>query len=65
MLRDYLMSAAIFSLFSFVWFGWAQETLAQKWRWPVAIASGIAFLIACYSGYLSYHHWHQASALTN
>lgn len=63
MLRDYIMSAAIFSLFSFAWFGWAQETLPTQWRWPVALASGSALLLATYSGYLSYQHWHSASVL--
>ncbi|MFD0896494.1 DUF4175 domain-containing protein [Loigolactobacillus binensis] len=64
MLRDHLMSAAIFGLFSFVWFGWAQETLPDQWRWPVAIASVIGALLAAFSGYLSYQHWHSATALT-
>ncbi|MFD1318359.1 hypothetical protein [Loigolactobacillus zhaoyuanensis] len=63
MLRDYLMSAAIFSLFSFIWFGWAQETLTGKWRLPVAIISVLAALTAGYCGYLSYRYWHSATML--
>lgn len=30
--RDYAMYASVFGMFSFIWFGWAQESPKPSWR---------------------------------
>lgn len=63
-IRDYTMYAAIFGMFSFVWFGWAQENPRKHWRKYIGVASGIA-LLACLIGvYLSVTNWDAATALS-
>ncbi len=64
-LRDYTMYAAIFGMFSFSWFGWAQERPRASWRKYLGIASGIALLVCLIGVYLSVTNWDAASALTN
>ncbi len=63
-LRDYTMYAAIFGMFSFVWFGWAQENPRKHWRKYIGIASGIALLVCLLGVYLSVTHWNAATALS-
>jgi hypothetical protein len=57
------MYMAIFGLFSFVWFGWAQERPRPKWRLPLGIASGAALLACGFGIYLSVINWNAPSAL--
>ncbi|QGQ99926.1 hypothetical protein EHS13_02310 [Paenibacillus psychroresistens] len=64
-IRDYTMYAAIFGIFSFNWFGWAQERPRQSWRLYLGIASGIALLVGLIGVYLSIKNWHEASALAD
>ncbi|SDX04940.1 hypothetical protein [Paenibacillus sp. CF384] len=62
-IRDYAMYASVFGMFSFAWFGWAQENPRAGWRIYLGIASGIA-LIVCLTGvYLSVRNWDAPSAL--
>lgn len=58
------MYTAIFGMFSFVWFGWAQENPRKGWRKYLGIASGVAFLVCLLGVYLSVKNWEAASALS-
>ncbi|MCR8656156.1 hypothetical protein [Paenibacillus endoradicis] len=64
-IRDYTMYAAIFGMFSFCWFGWAQERPKASWRIYIGIASGIALLVCLLGVYLSIKHWNELSVLSN
>lgn len=57
------MSAAVFGLFSFVWFGWAQESPPAGFAVPLGIASGVGALLAIGGGLLSWRHWDSPTAL--
>lgn len=63
-IRDYAMYTAIFGMFSFVWFGWAQENPRKKWRKYIGVASGIALFVCLIGVYLSVTHWDAATALS-
>lgn len=63
-LRDYVMYAAIFGMFSFAWFGWAQETPRPHWRKYIGGASVIALLVCLLGVYLSVMNWDEATALS-
>ncbi|GIP38209.1 hypothetical protein J31TS4_14890 [Paenibacillus sp. J31TS4] len=63
-IRDYAMYAAIFGMFSFVWFGWAQEKPREHWRKYIGIASGAALLVCLIGVYLSVTHWDSATTLS-
>ncbi|WP_246197198.1 hypothetical protein [Cytobacillus depressus] len=63
-IRDYVMYIAIFGMFSFVWFGWAQEKPRKNWRKYIGIASGIALLVCLFGVYLSVTHWDAATTLS-
>ncbi|CDN45120.1 MULTISPECIES: hypothetical protein [Paenibacillus] len=62
-LRDYAMYASVFGLFSFSWFGWAQENPPRSWRLYLGIASGIAMLVCLFGVYSSIRNWDAPSAL--
>lgn len=64
-LRDYTMYMAIFGMFSFMWFGWAQEKPRRSWRLYIGIASGIALVVCLIGVYLSIINWNEASALSD
>lgn len=64
-IRDYTMYTAIFGLFSFIWFGWAQENPRKSWRKYIGIASVIALLVSFLGIYLSILNWKEPSALSN
>lgn len=61
--RDLLMTAAIFGLFAFVWFGWAQEAPPEGARLPLGIGAGIGGLQAIVFGILSARNWDAPTAL--
>lgn len=61
--RDLLMTSAIFGLFAFVWFGWAQENPPPAARIPLGIAAGLGLLLAVVFGILSALNWDAPSAL--
>ena len=63
-IRDYTMYTAIFGLFSFIWFGWAQENPRKSWRKYIGIASVIAILVSFLGIYLSVMNWREPSALS-
>ena len=63
-IRDYAMYASIFGMFSFSWFGWAQENPRAGWRKYIGIASGIALLVCLLGVYLSVTNWNAPSALS-
>lgn len=62
-IRDYVMYVSIFGMFSFVWFGWAQERPRPNWRVYIGIASGIALLLCLLGVYLSINNWDAPSTL--
>ncbi|ULL16941.1 hypothetical protein DVH26_22360 [Paenibacillus sp. H1-7] len=62
-IRDYAMYVSVFGMFSFVWFGWAQERPRPSWRIYIGIASGIALLLCLTGVYLSITNWDAPSAL--
>lgn len=64
-LRDHLMYAAVFGWFSFVWFGWAQEAPPAAWRAWLGSGAVLGLITGIVGGYLSYQHWHAASALNS
>ncbi|MCQ6560574.1 hypothetical protein [Paenibacillus mendelii] len=64
-IRDYAMYASIFGMFSFCWFGWAQEDPRKSWRKYIGIASGVALLVCLLGVYLSVTNWDAPSALSN
>jgi|SRR5690625_768613 len=63
-IRDYTMYAAVFGMFSFIWFGWAQEDPRKHWRKYIGVASGIALLVCLIGVYLSMIHWNASTALS-
>lgn len=64
-IRDYTMYAAIFGMFSFCWFGWAQENPRPSWRKYIGMASGAALLVCLLGVYLSVTNWDAPSALSD
>lgn len=62
-IRDYTMAAAILGLFSFVWFGWAQERPRKSWRVYLGIGSTLGIIVSAAGIYLSITHWNGASIL--
>jgi len=64
-IRDYMMYASVFGLFSFCWFGWAQENPKPGWRIYIGIASGVALLVCLIGVYLSVTNWSAPSALSD
>ena len=63
--RDYTMYAAVFGMFSFVWFGWAQEKPRASWRIFIGLASAVALLVCLVGVYLSVKNWDAPSALSD
>ncbi|SHF03831.1 hypothetical protein SAMN05444392_106179 [Seinonella peptonophila] len=59
------MYTAIFGMFSFCWFGWAQENPRKNWRLYIGLASGIAFIISAIGIYLSVKNWHGRTVLSD
>jgi hypothetical protein len=55
--------ASVFGMFSFIWFGWAQESPKPSWRLYIGIASGIALLVCLMGVYLSVTNWDAPSVL--
>ena len=64
-IRDYLVTAAVFGMFSFSWFGWAQDKPPKSWVLPLGIASALGFIIAGIGGYLASQNWDAASTLNS
>ena len=62
-IRDLAMYAAIFGMFGFAWFGWAQENPPKKLRFSLGVGSVVCFVVACTGGYLALKHWTTGSAL--
>lgn len=52
-------------MFSFAWFGWAQENPRQHWRKYIGVASLVSLVVCMIGIYLSVKHWHAASALSD
>lgn len=62
-IRDFAMYAAIFGVFAFAWFGWAQENPPQWLRPWLGVGSGLGAILAGIGGYLAYTQWDASSAL--
>lgn len=63
-IRDYVMYAAIFGVFGFSWFGWAQENPPKSWRIPLGIGSGLSLLVGLIGVYFSILNWDESTALS-
>ncbi len=61
--RDVAVTAAIFGVAAFAWFGWAQEAPPARWRVPLAAGSGLGLVLAVIGGLLTWQHWGPESAL--
>ncbi|RMB62259.1 hypothetical protein [Tessaracoccus antarcticus] len=61
--RDLLMTTAIFGLFAFVWFGWAQENPPPRARVALGIGAGLGGVLAIIFGILSGLNWGAPTAL--
>jgi hypothetical protein len=59
------MYAAIFGMFSLVWFGWAQENPPKQWRLAIGLASAAALLVCLVGVYFSVIHWEDGSVLSD
>jgi hypothetical protein len=44
--QDLAVTAAIFGVAAFVWFGWAQEAPPARWRLPLGLGSLLGLLLA-------------------
>lgn len=64
-LRDYAVYIAIFGIFSFSWFGWAQANPKKQWRKYIGFASGFSLIVGGLGIYLSIANWNEPSALNN
>ncbi len=62
--NDYAMATAIFGVFGFSWFGWAQESPPPSWRLALGLAAALCLSLAGVGGYLAFTNWGAASALT-
>lgn len=62
-IRDAAMYAAIFGVFAFVWFGWAQENPPKTWRLWLGVGSMLGLLLGSLGGYLAARNWQAGSAL--
>ena len=49
--RDAAATAAVFGFFASAWFGWAQDSPPQAWRWALVVGS-IVSLVVCAAGTL-------------
>jgi hypothetical protein len=61
--RDIAVTAAVFGVAAFVWFGWAQEAPPARWRVPLAAGSGLGLVLAVIGVLLTWQHWGPESAL--
>ncbi|WP_245835670.1 hypothetical protein [Virgibacillus ndiopensis] len=59
------MYMAIFGIFSFSWFGWAQENPRKSWRKYIGIASGLSLLVGVLVIYLSVINWNKPTVLSD
>ena len=47
--RDAAATAAVFGFFGSAWFGWAQDSPPQAWRWALAVGSILSLLVCAAS----------------
>jgi len=62
---DYAMYTAVFGMFSFAWFGWAQDNPKKHWRKYIGMASGISLVICLIGVYLSVKNWGAMTILSD
>ena len=61
--RDAAATAAVFGFFGSAWFGWAQDSPPQAWRWAL-VAGSILSLVVCAAGtLLTWRRWSEPTAL--
>lgn len=61
MIRDTLVTAAIFGFFASAWFGWAQEKPPAGWRAWLTVGSVLGLIVAAVSGILAWVNWGSAT----
>ena len=44
--RDLAVTAVVFGMAAFVWFGWGQEGPPERWRAWLGVGSGVGLLVA-------------------
>lgn len=57
------MYAAVFGIFAFAWYGWAQENPPKRIRIWLGFGSIISLIMTSIGGYLAYMNWEAPSAL--
>jgi len=55
--QDLAVTAAIFGVAAFVWFGWAQEAPPARWRLPLGLGSALGLLLAVVGALLAWQNW--------
>lgn len=55
--RDLAVTAVVFGVAAFVWFGWGQEGPPERWRAWLGVGSGVGLLVAAVGGVLAWRNW--------
>lgn len=63
--RDTAVTAAVFGVAAFVWFGWAQEAPPARWRLPLGLGSGLGLVLAVVGGLLAWQNWGPESVMAD
>ncbi|MCO1658261.1 hypothetical protein [Pseudonocardia humida] len=63
--QDMAVTAAIFGVAAFVWFGWAQEAPPARWRLPLGLGSALGLLLGAVGGLLAWQNWGSGMALAD
>lgn len=55
--RDLAVTAVVFGVAAFVWFGWGQGGPPERWRVWLGVGSGLGLLVALAGGFLAWQNW--------
>ncbi|MGH3447458.1 MAG: hypothetical protein ACRDP4_07530, partial [Nocardioidaceae bacterium] len=55
--RDLAVTAVVFGVAAFIWFGWGQEAPPARWRLVLGVGSGLGLAVALIGGLLTWQHW--------
>jgi hypothetical protein len=61
--RDLAVTAVVFGVAAFVWFGWAQEAPPARWRLLLGAGSGLGLVLAVAGGLLAWQNWSPESVM--
>ena len=62
--RDAAATAAVLGFFASAWFGWAQDSPPQAWRWALVAGSIVSLVISAAGVLLTWQRWSDPTALT-